>query len=280
MANSEPYPDLLTDDRLHAALGSRQFRLYPEVGSTNDLARDWAASGAPSGSVVLAEEQHGGRGRFGRAWFAPAGTALLMSVILRPVVTTPSLSRVTMLAAVSVAETIESFLSPQTHAVRLKWPNDVQVSGKKVCGILPEASWLGDHAEFVILGIGLNVRIDFTESPVQETAVSIEPLAAQSIDRAQLLAALLNRIDVWLPKLHTPDLWHTWRNRLNTLGQHITALGASGSISGEAVDVDESGALLLRGADSTITRVVAGEVTLAKLGDDNSYYRNKQWESD
>lgn len=262
MANSQP--DLLTDDRLRAALGSRQFRLYPEVGSTNDLAREWASNGAAEGSVVLAEEQHGGRGRFGRAWFAPAGTALLMSVILRPVVDATSLSRVTMLAAVSVAETIESRLSPQAHALGLKWPNDVQVAGKKVCGILPEAAWLGERAEFVVLGIGLNVRIDFAGSPVQDTAISLESLTSQPIDRAELLAALLARIEAWLPQLHAPGLWHAWRNRLVTLGEQVTAHSASGAISGEAVDVDESGALLLRLANSTIRRVVAGEVTLAK----------------
>jgi BirA family biotin operon repressor/biotin-[acetyl-CoA-carboxylase] ligase len=261
---SSQQPDLLTDERLRTALGTRTFKLYQEVGSTNDLAREWAAQGAAQGAVIVAEEQNSGRGRFGRAWFAPAGSALLMSVILRPSLSPAALARITMLAAVSVAETIESLLSHQTHAVRLKWPNDVHVAGKKVCGILPEAAWMGNAAEFVVLGIGLNVRIDFAGSPVEATAISLEPLAYQPVDRAELLAILLSRIDSWLPKLHAPTLWHAWRNRLSTLGQQITAIGASGSISGEAVDVDEAGALILRQADSTITRVVAGEVTLAK----------------
>src|SRR5579871_4891908 len=133
--------DLLTEARLRAALGARPFRFEPQVGSTNNIAHDWALTGAPSGSVVLTEEQLTGRGRFGRGWSAPPGMALLMSVILRPRIAGNRLARLTMVGAVAVGEVLEGIAPGQ---VSLKWPNDVWLAGRKVAGVLPEAIWQGD----------------------------------------------------------------------------------------------------------------------------------------
>jgi BirA family biotin operon repressor/biotin-[acetyl-CoA-carboxylase] ligase len=257
----------LTVARLAAVLGRRQFQFHEEIGSTNDAARVWAAEGAPAGSVVLAELQTEGRGRFRREWTAPAGTALLTSVILRPVIAPAQLARVTMLGAVAVAEALESLAPTQ---VSIKWPNDVQLAGKKVAGILPEAEWRGEQCQFVVLGIGLNVRVDFAGSPMQETAISIETVTAKGLDRALLLEQLLGRIDHWSRRLNVETLWQAWRERLNTLSKRVRVVmvngsaAASGAISGEAVDVDTDGGLLIRDEKATIHRVVAGEVTLAE----------------
>src|SRR5258707_12440534 len=130
-----PDNNIFSAASLQVALGARPFRFYPQVGSTNDSARQWALEGAPAGSVVITEEQFAGRGRFGRTWSAPAGTALLMSVIVRPRIPQEQLPRLTMVGAVSVAEALEELLPAQ---VGLKWPNDVQLQGKKVAGILAE----------------------------------------------------------------------------------------------------------------------------------------------
>src|SRR5215813_11113124 len=99
---------LLSESRLRASLGSRPFRLFPQIESTNDEARRWATEGASSGSVVVAEEQIAGRGRFGRKWSAPPGTALLMSVILRPRIPPEYITRLTMVGAVAVAEVAQA----------------------------------------------------------------------------------------------------------------------------------------------------------------------------
>lgn len=262
----------LTEARLREALGDRPFRLFEEIGSTNDDARDWATAGARAGSVVVAELQTQGRGRFGRAWEAPAGTSLLMSVILRPTIAAAQFGQITMLAAVAVAEALEPLLM-NPDMLRLKWPNDVQVAGKKVAGLLPEASWQGDHAEFVVVGIGLNVRVNFRGTALEPHATSIEryaPPIMHPLDRTVLLGRLLARLEAWSAEIDAGGigaitLWQHWRERLNTLGAMVIARGAdSQQISGEAVDVDRDGALLIREADGTIARVVAGEVTLAK----------------
>ncbi|MBX3063151.1 MAG: biotin--[acetyl-CoA-carboxylase] ligase [Anaerolineae bacterium] len=254
----------LTPERLAAILSPRKFKFYEEIGSTNDVAREWADQGAPAGSVVLAELQTQGRGRFKRQWSAPVGSALLTSTVLRPAIDPTQLARVTMLGAVAVAETVESFTP---HQVAIKWPNDVQLAGKKVAGILPEAEWRGDRCVFVILGIGLNVRIDFTDTLLEDSAISIETVTKQPVDRALLLNQLLQRIDHWSRRLTSEDLWRAWRERLSTLGQHVQATAVTaqtgGQISGQAVDVDGLGRLLIRDENDTIHHVVAGEVTLS-----------------
>ncbi len=151
--------ELLTEARLRAALGARPFKLYSQIGSTNDAARDWAHSGAVTGSVVVAEEQVAGRGRFERRWVAAPDTALLFSVILRPAIRAERLPRVAVLGALAVAECLDALdLAPVT----LKWPNDVHLAGRKVAGVLPEADWQNDQLSALALGIGVNVRVDFS----------------------------------------------------------------------------------------------------------------------
>ncbi len=250
---------LLTESQLRVALGARPFRFEAQTGSTNDVARRWAEDGAQAGSVIVAEEQVTGRGRFGRSWSAPPGTALLLSVILRPRVSHEHLPRLTMVGAVSVADVLAD-LAP--GAVSLKWPNDVLLAGRKVAGILPEALWQGEQLEAVIVGIGLNVRVDFSDTPLADRAISIETITGRPVDRAVLLDRLLRRIDHWSMHVGESLLLEAWRSRLETLGQRVTASGAGGAISGQALGVDEDGALLLQSDDGVIHRVIAGEVTL------------------
>jgi len=285
--------DLLSEARLRSALGARPFHFEMQVGSTNDIARDWALNGASSGSVVLAEEQITGRGRFGRKWSAPPGTALLMSVILRPRVTVEHITRLTMVGAVAVAETLQNLTprlstgvpspsrrgesastgppSPRTKrgagggvpTIALKWPNDVLLTNLKVAGILPEAIWQGQSLAAVILGIGLNVRVDFTGTEFEGRSASIEQTLGIKVDRALLLAQFLQRIDYWAMRVVDTTLLEAWRSRLTTLGQRVTASGAAGAIIGLAVNVDDNGGLVLQADDGTIHHVVAGEVTLS-----------------
>jgi BirA family biotin operon repressor/biotin-[acetyl-CoA-carboxylase] ligase len=264
--------DLLTEARLREALGARPFRFEMQVDSTNDIAREWALNGAPSGSVVLTEEQLAGRGRFGRKWSAPPGTALLMSVILRPRITPEHLTRLTMVGAVSVVETLETpdpspfgrGESESPNSLSLKWPNDVLLAGRKVAGILPEAIWQGQSLAAVILGIGLNVRVDFAGTELENRSTSIEQRLGITVDRALLLSHLLQRIDYWAVRVADVALLDAWRSRLVTLGQRVTARGTAGIIDGLAVDVDNNGGLVLRSDDGTIHHVVAGEVTLSE----------------
>ena len=131
-------------------------RYYPQISSTNDAALAWAAEGAADLALVIADEQTAGRGRVGRSWITPAGAALACSLVLRPAVEEgESIALYSALGALAVVSALEEKygLNPE-----IKWPNDVLVRGRKLCGILAETVWLGSQAESVVLGIGLNVR--------------------------------------------------------------------------------------------------------------------------
>jgi len=262
--------DGLTQARLQGALGHRLFQFYGQVGSTNDVAREWAAAGAPNGAVVVAEEQIAGRGRFARRWNAPPGTALLLSMIIRAEpIQANYLVRLPLAGALAVVEVLEAL---GAHDLGIKWPNDVLLSGRKVAGILAETEWQGEILAVGVLGIGINVRVDFTGSELEVSAISVEPTLGVPIDRATLLAAILQRIDFWLVRLSSPQLIDTWRSRLITIGQRITARFADDqrsptpvgheAITGVALGVDDLGALLVQSDDNRRHRLVAGEVTL------------------
>ncbi len=264
---SELNDETLNIERLEAALGKRPFRFLKTVSSTNDVARVWAAEGAPHGAVVVTEMQEAGRGRFGRRWQAPSGTALLFSVVLRPQKATPQATRYTMAAAVAVRNTLLELPNLDSACVKLKWPNDVHIHDRKVAGILIEPLWNGAVLEAIIVGIGINVRVPFDLPELRQSATNLEAHSIPNIDRARLLGVLLDQLESWAARAEGLSLFQAWRAALSTLGRHVQAtdvgLGTR-AISGQAVDVDEDGALLVRGEDGKVHRVFAGEVTLSK----------------
>lgn len=211
------------------------FRYYKRIGSTNDAARDWLEHGAPLGAVVIADEQTAGRGRQGRSWQTPPGAALAMSVILRP--GARRLPRINMLGGLAVCELAESL---GCEDVGIKWPNDVQIGGKKVSGILCEATWAGERLCGAVLGIGLNVRTDFQGTPLAKTATSLESALGKRLDRSQLAGDLHARILHWQRRIESDALFENWRGRLNMLGQALHVNGATL----RALDVSADGALL------------------------------------
>lgn len=246
-------------DFLRTWLLPRPLRYFEQVGSTNDVALEWLREGAESGAVVVADEQTQGRGRLGRGWYAPPGTAIMLSVILRP--PADAVGRMTMLGAVVVCELIERLGASD---VSIKWPNDVRLNGRKVCGILPEAAWSGDELLGVVLGIGLNVRIDFTDTPFAETAISIEPALGRSVTRLSLVMALLTLLQRWERHAASDNLFQAWKRRLSMLGSRVTVNAPDGAVTGTAEDVDATGALLLRLDDGTLRRLIAGDIALGE----------------
>lgn len=256
----------LTYESLHSALGQHPFRFYERVSSTQDLARDWALSDPdlPAGALVIAEEQTAGRGRQGRAWRTPPGTALAFSMLLRPHVAPEQLPRVTMLGGVAVAATLTPLLG---DALALKWPNDVLIGGRKVCGILSEAVWEGDRLGPVVIGIGINVRVDFSDTDLAGYATSIETELGQRVSRHAILANLVGHLIDWSHRLHDPALVEAWRASLKTLGRRVTVYpqtDRSAPYEATAEDVDEAGALLVRLDTGEQRRILAADVGLTE----------------
>ncbi|MCA0453471.1 MAG: biotin--[acetyl-CoA-carboxylase] ligase [Chloroflexi bacterium] len=248
---------ILTEAQLIERLQPRLVRYFSQIGSTNNEALTWLANGAVSGSVVIAGEQVKGKGRLGRTWFTPPDSALIVTVILRP--QAQALTHMTMVGALAIYDMIKGLGLEQ---VGIKWPNDVLLNGLKVSGILPEVVWENGQLMGVVLGMGVNVRIDFTDTELAEKAVSIEPVLGKRVELIDLIEVLLSRIDYWAAQFGTTAVYETWRNRLVTLGQQVSIRTADREVTGVAETVEHDGSLFVRLANGQIERVIAGDVAL------------------
>lgn len=242
---------MLDEARIHAVLGERPFRWHRETGSTNADALEWLRQGAPTGSLVLADEQMQGRGRLGRDWHTPAGAALALSMVLRPV--PQDLPRLTMAGALAIAAMAED---AGTADVNLKWPNDVLVGERKLAGILSEALWQGDRLVGAVLGIGVNVRVDFRGSALEGRATSLESACGRGLDRSHLLSLLVKHADFWLGQLDGERLFCAWRQRVKLPAGPVEMNG----LRGTAEALGRDGALLLRAETGQLHRVYSGEM--------------------
>lgn len=247
---------MLSAERLAQALPQRAIRFHERVGSTNDLGMAWLHEGAQRGSLVVTDVQEQGRGRLGRTWYAPPGTALMFSYLLRPRV--EDLPYVGMMGALAVLETIRALGAANAG---IKWPNDVQIGGRKVCGVLPEATWQGGELLGVVLGIGINVRVDFSGTPFEQTAISLESVIPP-VDRAELLRYLVARLDHWSVRLGDDALFEGWRGAMTMLGRHVSVEQVTGTVAGIAEAIDRQGALLVRDSGGAVQRVIAGDIAL------------------
>jgi BirA family biotin operon repressor/biotin-[acetyl-CoA-carboxylase] ligase len=164
-----------------------------------------------------------------------------------------------MLGAVAIYDMVKNLGIEQ---IGIKWPNDVMLGGLKMSGILPEAVWENGELIGVVLGMGINVRIDFVNSELADRAISIEPVLGRKVSRLDLLTHLLGRIDYWMERLGSDELFNTWQDRLITLGQQVRVQTANKEVQGIAQSVDRDGALNIRRTDGQIERVIAGDIAL------------------
>ena len=242
----------LSEDILQRKLG-QPFRYFQRVASTSDVAKAWLLEGAPAGAVVIADEQLSGRGRRGRVWRTPPNAALALSVILHPLAA--RIARVNMIGALSVYDLVAQVSCEETG---IKWPNDIQVQGKKISGILVENVWMQAELRGAVLGIGVNVRVDFNQTDLRETAISLEDLVDRPLQRAELIRLLLERIEYWYERIDDVIVYDTWKSRLNMLGRPIML----GGRAGRALDVTEDGALLVEDHLGDLREIRAGDASL------------------
>ncbi|MBI4285622.1 MAG: biotin--[acetyl-CoA-carboxylase] ligase [Chloroflexi bacterium] len=249
-------------ERFAAGLGTRvigrRVVFFPVLISTMIAAREEAERGAPEGTVIIAGEQTAAKGRLQRTWFSPRG-ALAFSVILRP--KTEELPYLIMLSALSVVHSIEqvTHLKPQ-----IKWPNDVLIDGKKVCGILIENSFRGSAVDYAIIGIGVNVNIRMANLPeVPALATSLSDEIGREVSLPELLRQQLRHMDsLYLSLGSGQPVYEEWRRRLVTLGQRVRVRAGGTVEEGIAESVAPDGSLLLRRPDGTMSKIMAGDVTL------------------
>ena len=249
--------------RFHTLLRTKSFGrnliFEPTVGSTMDVARDAALRRAAEGTVALADEQTAGRGRLGRSWITPPATNIAATLLLRPQASV--LREIAMIAPLAVCHAVQDVAGIRAD---IKWPNDVQVGGKKLAGILIETDLTAPHGGFVLVGTGINVNFDPREhAEIRHTATSLRAELGRDIDREVLLASHLAHFEgLYTAAQSGESMRDRWRERLVTLGKDVRATWQGGAAEGIAEDVDADGALLIRTADGALTRVEAGDVTL------------------
>ncbi|OPY57603.1 MAG: Bifunctional ligase/repressor BirA [Pelotomaculum sp. PtaU1.Bin035] len=253
-------------DGLSTKFIGRQVYYYGGVSSTNDLAKDLVQKGADDGSVVLAEEQTGGRGRLGRAWFSPRYKGIWFSLILYPPVGLSAVSQVTMVTAVALALAVRKETG---IPVGIKWPNDLLAGGKKLCGILTELGAEMDKVNYLVVGAGINANQERLEFPpeMRETATSLKVELGRSVARAGLLQVMLAEFEhwyqFWLTQGFTAIL-SKWKEISVSLDCPVHIHTLNKSWEGWAEDVDEDGALMLRLPDGRLQRLVAGDVSIRR----------------
>lgn len=239
----------------------RTLHILAQTTSTNDEAKDLALHGAPEGTVVLAEQQTRGRGRQGRSFVSPPG-GIYLSLLLRPRIDTHRLPQLTLLVAVAAAETMTEVCA---LPVRLKWPNDVEIHGKKVAGILTEAVIRADLPPAVIIGIGINVNITLDQLPhdLHQRVTSLALAAGRPFARHQLIATLLahlERLYQTFQEMGMSPIQQRWLHYGPIVGRQVRFVHGDTSHQATVVGLDEDSALLVQLADGTHQRVIAGDV--------------------
>jgi BirA family biotin operon repressor/biotin-[acetyl-CoA-carboxylase] ligase len=244
--------------------GVPRVRLYESIGSTNDAARALAAAGAPGGTVVLAERQTAGRGRSGKPWSSPAGLGLWMSMVLRPPAETrPEL--IPLLVGIGVARALEPFSAIEP---KLKWPNDVQLAGRKVAGILCESVWDAGAPGFVIAGVGVNVLHAPADFPaeLQGIATSLAAEGGMRPRRVEVAGAIVRAV-LALTRAPTPLLdgpIAMEMEKRDALRGHRVAVYAGTAdaepLAGTALGISPDGALMLRTEQGALRAVRSGTV--------------------
>lgn len=262
-------PDLLLPQEIQRGLSTnyvgKEIYYFPELKSTNIRAKEKALHGAEEiseGTLIVAERQSAGKGRLGREWFSPVG-GIWFSVILYPQLSPSYISRITLMTAVAVVKSIKICTQIKSQ---IKWPNDILINEKKVCGILTEMSAELDIINWVVVGIGINVNIEHREFPedIQENTISLKETSGKEISRVKLAQTFLQEFEKYyeiLKRREFSSILKEWKLYSHTLGKKIRVDIGERIITGEAVDINEEGSLILKKEDGELLEIISGTIT-------------------
>ena len=236
------FPDL--EQRIHHFL---------RLSSTMDKARELARKGVEEGTIVIAEEQVQGRGRLGREWISTSG-GIYFTLTLRPKINPAYAPRLNLMASIAVANTIRELFDLKAE---LKWPNDVLMGNKKVCGIFAEIDAETDIINFVNIGIGINANNSIPG--FEKTAISLKELLGREISRKIFFSSLLMEIDRVRDSLTKADLIEEWKGLSATLNKYVRVVSQSEEIVGRAIDINNDGALMIKEKNGALKNVFAGD---------------------
>jgi len=253
----------VTKEKIQAELATAwagcEIIYLPETDSTNRQARILAREGARHGTLVIADTQNAGRGRRGRGWISPKGEGIFMSLIVRTDVHPSQVAKLSLATALAAANAIgrETGLD-----ARIKWPNDIVVSGRKVCGMLLEMDATQDRVESIVAGVGINVHQTQFDEEIVHTASSLDMLAGRRISRTAIVRAFLEEFER-AAALDEDEMMAQYRRRSATIGQRVQVIALDGSYTGIAEGITRSGSLLVRAdEDGQVREVLAADVSV------------------
>ena len=261
-------PDLLIPQevqrRLFTKYIGKEVYYFPELKSTNIIAKEKAlhrAEGINEGTLIIAERQSAGKGRLGREWFSPAG-GIWLSIILYPQLPPSYIPRITLMTAVAVAKAIKMCVQIEPQ---IKWPNDILINEKKVCGILTEMSAELDIINWVVVGIGINVNIDHRKFPedIQENTISLKEVLGKEVLRVKMVQIFLQEFEKYYESLKRREfssILKEWKLYSHTLGRKIRVDMGERIVTGEAVNINEEGALILKKENGELVEIISGTI--------------------
>jgi BirA family transcriptional regulator, biotin operon repressor / biotin---[acetyl-CoA-carboxylase] ligase len=265
-------PDVLLPQEVKHSLKTefigQSLKYLEQVDSTNLYAKRIAESGFIDGTVIVADEQQKGKGRLGRAWVSPKGKGIWMTIMLKPKINPADAAKVTLIAACAVCKAIEEICEIYP---KIKWPNDIVLNGKKLCGILTEMSAEQDEIIYLIVGIGINVNLELQDFPedLQAIATSIRIQKGTSVIRKDLAAALINNFESYY-KVFTEtgsikSFIQEYKEKSAVLGKEVRVTSSSLQLTGTVIDISHEGQLLLKQDDGSIREIISGEVSVRAL---------------
>lgn len=263
-----PENNKLSAEIISANLNTRELGkkiiILDETDSTNNYAKSIASEGAVHGTVVIADTQTAGKGRLGRNFVSPSGKGLYMSAIIRPEFSTDIAALITSAAAVASAEAVEELCG---NEVRIKWVNDLYMNGRKICGILTEAS-MGleiNSPDYIVIGIGINVREFMLDDELTDRVSSVEKETGKIIDRNKLCALVLEKLEYYMDSLEKRSHIDEYKRREFLTGNIVTANIGNQKITGKAVGIDDNANLIIECENGGIRNISSGEANLIRI---------------
>lgn len=251
------------ESRLETRWAGRPLRYYDKLSSTNLQAKLDAENGAPQGALIVADMQTAGRGRRGRAWSSPAGMNVYFTLILKPDFPVEMASMVTLVMGLAVAEGIRETCGVEA---RIKWPNDIVIKGRKVCGMLAEMSTERDFIHYVVIGVGINVKQQEFVPEIADMATCLEQECGEPVSRARLVANVMKSFEAYYERFeqdgNLEGFLEKYNGMLAGIGGEVRVLDPKGEFQGVSRGINGTGELLVEREDGTLEAVYAGEVSV------------------
>ena len=249
--------------RIHTGWAGRSLAFYDCVASTNGVAKAAGEAGAPHGFVAVADSQSAGRGRRGREWVSPKGVNLYFTILLRPEILPQKASMLTLVMAHAVAAALERETGKEAG---IKWPNDIIMEGRKVCGILTELSLERDYIHYLVIGVGINVGAQEFPEELRDKAVSLEQACGRPADRARLFQYVMEAFEAdyesFMRAGDLTSLLESYNARLVNRDACVRVLDPKGQWEGIARGITSTGELAVEREGGEIAYVYAGEVSV------------------